>query len=437
MSAIFCCPDIKPYRPRWLDHEPKFTAFLRWANHLTTPPATENDFSVVSNAPYAVQLVRQVNYGPQEAIRYFVPAQNGSIFVETTEIDLVNANFEKLNSYKNFRCEYHNKFFEVNLYQKNPTNTHHWRANLARLSREIDLVYRHKDTEMEKTNADEKAERETGPDLPFVPQREKLLPRPCNLLSKPVQAGCESHWATSKTESGLSDSNEQSTAELDIAAFKRVLRFLLPAVGTSLGSNPLLSLLCLDWINQELSLGLSLEALWEAQLTSSNIIIFLCRCFNMSDSDSVDLDGIEDLVLPAMRHIQPLRNRKNAGRARLQDIVYQALEDGRSVPWVRKFRDDITRVFECGPGEDLLQRCWHKDDELRQDPSNQNNDLVHEASVEEDKEENELWMKHRKLAVGVFHNYGSDDSDYYYGYESPKDFTACDKECGYCGHCDY
>jgi hypothetical protein len=99
MSAIFCCPDIKPYRPRWLDHEPKFTAFLRWANHLTTPPATENDFSVVSNAPYAVQLVRQVNYGPQEAIRYFVPAQNGSIFVETTEIDLVNANFEKLNSY--------------------------------------------------------------------------------------------------------------------------------------------------------------------------------------------------------------------------------------------------------------------------------------------------------------------------------------------------
>jgi hypothetical protein len=236
---------------------------------------------------------------------------------------------------------------------------------------------------MEKTNADEMAERETGPDLPFVPQREKLLPRPCNLLSKPVQAGCESHWATSKTESGLSDSNEQSTAELDIAAFKRVLRFLLPAVGTSLGSNPLLSLLCLDWINQELSLGLSLEALWEAQLTSSNIIIFLCRCFNMSDSDSVDLDGIEDLVLPAMRHIQPLRNRKNAGRARLQDIVYQALEDGRSVPWVRKFRDDITRVFECGPGEDLLQRCWHKDDELRQDPSNQNNDLVHEASVEE------------------------------------------------------
>ncbi|KAM5527050.1 MFS multidrug transporter [Fusarium oxysporum f. sp. phaseoli] len=333
MSAIFCCPDIKPYRPRWLDHEPKFTAFLRWTNHLTTPLATEDDFSVVNNAPYAVQLVRQVNYGPQEVIRYFVPAENDSIFMETTETDLLNANFEKLNSYKNFRCEYHNKFFEVNLYQKNPTNTHHWRANLARPSREIDLAYRHQDTEMEKANADEEPEQKTRPDPTSVPQRERLLQRPCNLLSKPVQASCGSQWATSKTESGLSDSNEKSTAELDIAALKRVLRFLLPAVRTRLGSNPLLSLLCLDWINQELGLGISLEALWEAQLTSPNIIMFLCRCFNMSDSDSVNLEEIEGLVLPAMRNIQSLRNRKNAGRARLQDIVYQALEDGRSVPW--------------------------------------------------------------------------------------------------------
>ncbi|KAI9150481.1 hypothetical protein HJFPF1_10248 [Paramyrothecium foliicola] len=37
--------------------------------------------------------------------------------------------------------------------------------------------------------------------------------------------------------------------------------------------------------------------------------------------------------------------------------------------------------------------------------------------------------------------YDSDSSfDYdemYYGGSEPKDFTACDKECGYCGHCDY
>ena len=35
--------------------------------------------------------------------------------------------------YKNFKCDAHNKFFEVNLYQKNPINKHHWRANIPDL----------------------------------------------------------------------------------------------------------------------------------------------------------------------------------------------------------------------------------------------------------------------------------------------------------------
>jgi hypothetical protein len=42
--------------------------------------------------------------------------------------------------YKNFRCAAHNKFFELNLYEKNPINTHHWRANIARPATEIDLL---------------------------------------------------------------------------------------------------------------------------------------------------------------------------------------------------------------------------------------------------------------------------------------------------------
>jgi hypothetical protein len=32
--------------------------------------------------------------------------------------------------YKNFRCSEHNKFFEFNLYKKDPINKHHWRANI-------------------------------------------------------------------------------------------------------------------------------------------------------------------------------------------------------------------------------------------------------------------------------------------------------------------
>jgi hypothetical protein len=42
--------------------------------------------------------------------------------------------------YKNFRCASHNKFFELNLYEKDPVNTHHWRANIARPATEIDLL---------------------------------------------------------------------------------------------------------------------------------------------------------------------------------------------------------------------------------------------------------------------------------------------------------
>ena len=41
--------------------------------------------------------------------------------------------------YKNFKCTSHNKFFELNLYQKDPVHRHHWRANIARPAADIDL----------------------------------------------------------------------------------------------------------------------------------------------------------------------------------------------------------------------------------------------------------------------------------------------------------
>ena len=36
-----------------------------------------------------------------------------------------------------------------------------------------------------------------------------------------------------------------------------------------------------------------------------------------------------------------------------------------------------------------------------------------------------------------FDDHDYDDHDFDDERESMKDFTACDKECGYCGHCDY
>ncbi|KNG81128.1 hypothetical protein ANOM_010186 [Aspergillus nomiae NRRL 13137] len=140
-TPIFCCTHISPYRPRILDQESKFNEFLEWA-HWTVMSEVSSDYDTSSAAPeYAVQLVKQVNYGPLESKRYFIPRRDlsGAEFIEVGEQWLIEKNFEKLNSYKNFRCALHNKFFELNLYQKSPVNTHHWRANLARPSNEIDL----------------------------------------------------------------------------------------------------------------------------------------------------------------------------------------------------------------------------------------------------------------------------------------------------------
>lgn len=45
----------------------------------------------------------------------------------------------EINRYKNFKCTVHNKFIEVNVYEKDPVNAHHWRANIARPAGDIDL----------------------------------------------------------------------------------------------------------------------------------------------------------------------------------------------------------------------------------------------------------------------------------------------------------
>ncbi|KAI1663455.1 hypothetical protein L13192_12410 [Pyrenophora tritici-repentis] len=122
MTSIFCCSNTRGYKNRTLSHESKFITFLTWANF-------PQESSII---------VKQTNYGPLDGKRYFVAADDGS-FTEVTEQWLVDANFEKLNTFKNFRCLTHNKFFEVNIYQKDPANAHRWRANIARPAGDIDL----------------------------------------------------------------------------------------------------------------------------------------------------------------------------------------------------------------------------------------------------------------------------------------------------------
>ncbi|KAH8746886.1 hypothetical protein BGZ57DRAFT_1011139 [Hyaloscypha finlandica] len=388
MSAIFCCLSISPYRPRHVGSS-------------TTRLTLGDSSSLVSSAPYAIQLVRQINYGPQESIRYFVPASNG--FAEATENDLLNSNFHKVNSYKNYRCERHNKFFEINLYQKNPTNTHHWRATLARPSRDIDLAYRGKEDGIKEKPSDQEENQE--PPSSEI-QGVASFPKPHSSLSKTVQEANE-----------VARQAIQSANQPDMATLKRVLRFLLPTVGRSLGSSRLLSLLSLDWANAELGLGLEFEDIWKAELTSSNIIIFVCDCVigDLPPHVTIDLAEVEDLP----------------GKVRFHEIVYRVLESGRMLLyWVATYGDSITRVFTSGPSYELLERCQHGYDHLEQDRSNRNAEEGHEVQSEQDNEEIASWVRR-----DVCDDYDLDYDDYNNknGYVPMKDFTACDQECGYVG----
>lgn len=100
MSSLFCCNGIKPYRPQYLSHQDKFTTFMAWSSFpqaSSMSDAEKPDLAERSAPPFAIQLVRQVNFGPLESKRYFIPAEDGA-FVEIAEGDLIEANFQKLNS---------------------------------------------------------------------------------------------------------------------------------------------------------------------------------------------------------------------------------------------------------------------------------------------------------------------------------------------------
>jgi hypothetical protein len=104
MDSFFCCSSIEPFRPRIIEAEAKFNMFLNWTR--TSQAASTNEIQNVTeilssnnHSCFVVQLVRQVNYGPLESKRYFAKTPSmGAAFTEVTEQDLINANYEKVNS---------------------------------------------------------------------------------------------------------------------------------------------------------------------------------------------------------------------------------------------------------------------------------------------------------------------------------------------------
>jgi hypothetical protein len=100
MDTVFCCSSIQPFKPRIIDHQQKFRTFKAWAEtagNTSTSSVSSNTSTLSNGSPYVVQVVRQVNYGPIESKRYFAHGGNDT-YLEVTEKDMIDANYQKLNS---------------------------------------------------------------------------------------------------------------------------------------------------------------------------------------------------------------------------------------------------------------------------------------------------------------------------------------------------
>ena len=154
-------------------------------------------------------------------------------------------------------------------------------------------------------------------------------------------------------------------------------------VGTSLGPNRLLTLLSLNWANAELKLGLDFESLWKAELTSTNIMVFieyLISCATSPDFE-IDLAEVEGLVVPAMRHVESCNGQNLAGQVRFHEIINRVLESGSTLDWISMYGSSITRLFVSGPSE-LLDHYQRRNDRFQHDPSNRQAEEAHDTQSE-------------------------------------------------------
>lgn len=172
-------------------------------------------------------------------------------------------------------------------------------------------------------------------------------------------------------------------AEENISTLKSVLRFLLPPRRISLRSNCLLSLLSLDWLNENLSLELNLEPAWVSGLTSSNIIIFLMSCFRNPADDGVNIEEVEALVITAMEESRRTWGQEFPGRKRLQEIVTRVLDSENGVDWVLKYGDDVRSVLDSFPNANFLEESLRASEKYKSDWSDQDSEVTQNLPQDE------------------------------------------------------
>ncbi|KAJ7127943.1 hypothetical protein C8R44DRAFT_873718 [Mycena epipterygia] len=131
--------DLASYRERRIDEQAKFAAFLDFVDKSALARTSARDTS-----EFAIQLITQVNFGALISKCYFATAalaggDGAAAFVEVTEAQMLEMNLKKANAFKNFKSAAENRFYEMNLYLRDTTTKHHWRADIARPAAQIDL----------------------------------------------------------------------------------------------------------------------------------------------------------------------------------------------------------------------------------------------------------------------------------------------------------
>ncbi len=110
-EQTLCCKSPQPYKPTKTDYEALFKFFLYAqygiGSHCTAP---------VGDAIFCIQVVSQINFMAETRQAEYFLVEQGKI--EKCDEDMFKKDFVRLNSFKNFVCKEHNRFFEINGYKK-------------------------------------------------------------------------------------------------------------------------------------------------------------------------------------------------------------------------------------------------------------------------------------------------------------------------------
>ncbi|PNH36645.1 hypothetical protein BJF96_g615 [Verticillium dahliae] len=154
----------------------------------------------------------------------------------------------------------------------------------------------------------------------------------------------------------------------------------------------------------DIDVRVDLDELWRECLVGPEILGFLLDCNTADNPVSGDQkNGLQDVAMAALDEVSQRGFSMPTGRDCLVEVLYVMLQRKSDV---ESYRQLILQGLEVADGSG---------------PESARGDLESDDKAH--------WW-----------SYDSDEDRYDYDgseHDSVKDFTACDKECGYCGHCDY